>query len=60
MDKCYFNNSEFTDNSTNMCVEQCPSEPNMFAQESTDECVLFCEVGFFAYIDNRTCIADCP
>lgn len=32
----------------------------MFAQDSTKECVLFCEPNFYAYSVNRTCLSACP
>ena len=43
-----------------MCVEQCPDNPSMFAQDSTKECVLTCESGYYGYIVNRTCVQNCP
>jgi len=48
MDGCYYNN-QFADSSTNMCVDTCPSQPDLYGQISTRKCVLKCTPGLFTH-----------
>ncbi len=40
------------DNSTRRCVTICPTNPNLFADWNTNECVYECDDGYFS--DNST------
>lgn len=58
MDGCYYNN-QFADSSTNMCVDICPSQPDLYGQTSTKTCVLKCTPGLFTHPDLRLCVPNC-
>lgn len=50
---CYYSclNSTHTlyaDNSTSLCVPQCPSTPNYFSDPLSGNCVLWCPDGYFS------------
>ncbi len=57
MDGCY--NNQFADNSTNMCVDKCPSDPDLYGQLSTNSCVLTCQSGFYSHPVSRMCVNGC-
>ena len=58
MDGCYYND-QFADNSTNMCVDECPSQPDFYGQVSTKTCVFKCLPTLFSHPDLRLCIDHC-
>lgn len=58
MDGCY-NGGQFADNSTNMCVTKCPSNPDFYGEVSSKRCVLSCQSGFYAHPIDRLCVSVC-
>ena len=54
----------FADNSTRMCVTDCPSDPNYFADWFSRTCVALCPetdtTKYYGDIVTRSCVEDCP
>lgn len=60
MPDCTYNSSLFADDSTNTCVERCPTYPDLYADPTTQKCVLSCPSSHYAYNITRECLMDCP
>ena len=59
MDACHSNDYPNADNSTNQCVETCPSFPDYYADNHI--CVFYCtDSSQFADPDSRECVDRCP
>ncbi len=56
----------FGDNSTtkNICVQNCPAIPSLFADSTTKLCVAQCPISggvtYYADSTTRTCVSKCP
>jgi len=56
-DKCT-NSSYFGDNSSNLCVTQCPLDPDYYSEDG--KCTATCTISRYAdWQANRTCVAKC-
>ena len=43
----------------NMCVNKCPSDPDLYGEKSSNSCVLSCQSGFYAHPIDRVCVSAC-
>jgi hypothetical protein len=53
---------QYADDSTNRCVDLCPTVPDYFGTENIQSnriCVPLCDVGLFADSLTRTCVQEC-
>lgn len=52
----------FADNSTRLCVTNCPTQPQTYADNSSNLCVFSCPSTPNFYADNTTmrCVYHCP
>jgi hypothetical protein len=42
-----------------MCVDKCPSDPDLYGEYSTNSCVLTCQSGFYSHPTQRLCLSGC-